>query len=361
MKGNYFFHEEVQIQNFLVQERGNLDFTKSDQQKIINCFWRSLRACFEFFNKISQGKSQEEKVITEIGDILVKVLLETNHVGVLKYAEDALQKNCLVEHSKIIQARITKLLNFEMEFSFFSRFDGKSVGYAKAVLVMIQSLDKNDQCTILDTLIQSFDGRCLEIQNIILQILTVLVHSKVGRDLPFIEILDFSMLIITKEQLNFRWSGTLYQLVVKLLERLVKCECPCSLMELYHKFDLIFMNYQQHEQLSAIFLQIVGKGQPHKCRFRTKIFQILQSRNGYLRRMSADALVIMGDLLELFDQALISLGKSTDINETHGILYLMTKIKNDFHQEIKELDFTHQTRIKERIAVYHNLELMYGP
>ena len=337
----------------------NLKLTKSDTEKTINCFWRSLRSCFDLFNKIIMAfrlrgiNTAERELILKIGDVLMNVLLESNHPGVLKYAQDSLQLYSTIENPLVIQKKLDILLSFEKDFKAFSRFDGKSIGYSMALLVLLKALDKTRASTTIDKLIQSFNSRNSTHQKVIIQIFTLIVADKIGKDLELMNLLVFCISLLNSGCKDYKWNGNLYKLIVSILNRLIKGKCLCSVPELVSKVLNAFKNYNVQEGLTTIFLQMISKSDKHDCVFQDQLPQILQCRNGYTRILCAKALMSTGNISDLLQNIILIVENSEGIgklNSAHGIFSVFKY--SIMEAKTEEMDATILLKIKNSMTMF---------
>jgi hypothetical protein len=235
--------------------------TLSDQEKIKNAFWRSLTTSLKILEKVVFLNSQYR--VEKVVDLVIKVLLNVIHSGVIKEAQETLKILIKLENQTRIKALISLILQ-EIVTVKFRRFDVKSDGICRVFLQLLESVDSVNRNLVIKKTMELFQKN----QNSVLQILTFLVLHFSGKDLPVFEILQFSLNIIDLQE--FRFSGTLYQLILRALTLFIKSEssdCPCT-TGLRSQISEILQNFDLNPQLSIIILQFLSTVPKHSCLFQ---------------------------------------------------------------------------------------------
>ena len=292
--------------------------TISLQEKIKNALWRSLTTCLRILEKI------ELVDVKQVVDLVVNVLLTVLHSGVIKEAQETLKILIKLENQVQIKDRINLfLLNIEKVLGqdrgcAYRRFDEKSDGIARVYLILIESVDSNqERFFYIKKIMEIFSqksfysdstsglglgsscnlgsGACdcqsccfMELfqkkRNLCLQLLTFLVlHGR--KDLPVLEILEFSLQTLQVYE-EFKFSGTLYQLILRILGLYLKSTSAACICQTFLRLQVnqILKNHDQNQQLTIIFLQFISNMASHDCAFQDSFVEILNSRNYYLRR-----------------------------------------------------------------------------
>lgn len=262
--------------------------TLSNQEKIKNAFWRSLTASLKILEKLIFLNNQYR--LENVVDLVIKVLLNVIHSGVIKEAQETLKILIRLENPTRI-SKLSSMILQEIETVKFRRFDVKSDGICRVFLQILESLESVQRNLVIKKTMGLFQKN----QNSVLQILTFLVLHSSRKDLPVLEILQFSLNIINQPE--FRFSGTLYQLILRTFTLFLKSEssdCLCT-TRISSQISEILQNYDLNPQLSIIIVQFLSSVPRHSCVFLQYYQDMIdKSRHYYLRRSSLKSLSVVG-------------------------------------------------------------------